>query len=146
MCIFVFFCFALRYIQVLLRRQGRRHKGEGQMEWAAPPIPAIHVTTVGRRVHVRRVAPSLSHCPSQRPAPRLPLHLRPLHRLPDDVCPNLLSTSCIYESIAQVTKGRNVITLETMLDFKRMEQLQLNPYKLDFGRVRYLSLQFRGCV
>jgi hypothetical protein len=63
--------------------------------------------------------------------------------LPEDVCPNLLSASCIYESMAQVTKGRNVIALDMMVDFERMEQGKLNPNRLDFGLLRYLSLRIR---
>lgn len=67
-----------------------------------------------------------------------------LSRLPEDVCPNLLSTSCIYESMEKVTKGRSLIALDTMVDFDSMQRRKLDPYNLDFGRVKYLWLRLQA--
>ncbi|KAF5325458.1 hypothetical protein D9619_009525 [Psilocybe cf. subviscida] len=63
-----------------------------------------------------------------------------LSGLPEDVCPNLLSASCAYESMARVYKRRKLMGLETMLDFAAMERLGLSPYTVDVGKLKYLSL------
>lgn len=69
-----------------------------------------------------------------------------LSGLPENVCPNLVSISCVYDSIVQGTKKRNVIALDTMADFQKTELPQLGVHDLNVGRLRYLGLWTHACA
>lgn len=100
----------------------------------------LHVTLSGPILDFLRTQPQLRHL-SIAPSPTLTAPWEAdLSGLPEDVCPNLTSTSCSYLSSAHVSKGRNLVALKVMLDFEEMNQLHLSPDKLDFGHLKYLSL------